>query len=133
MLSLQKSTRGVAYIPSRFFRKLVSDYPDTAAGDGSPAAAAHIPVPPHYKLSICCTSKWFVFLLLRQSIPVHIGQVQHTRVQRIAELREMPQSFIIKLYSETLGMSGSISPRHAQNPLSLQQSKEPIPVHIGQV
>ena len=42
---------------------------------------------------------------------------------RIAELREMPQSFIIKLYSETqvsgrLGMSGGISPRHAQNPLS---------------
>ena len=43
--------------------------------------------------------------------------------QRIAELRKVPQSFIIKLYSETqvsgrLGMSGGISPRHAQNPLS---------------
>ena len=36
----------------------------------------------------------------------------------------MPQSFIFKLYSETqvsgrLGMSGGISPRHAQNPLSI--------------
>ena len=47
---------------------------------------------------------------------------------RIAELREMPQSFIIKLYSETqvsgrLGMSGGISPRHAQNPLSGERKK----------
>ena len=47
---------------------------------------------------------------------------------RIAELREMPKSFIIKLYSETqvsgrLGMSGGISPRHAQNPLSGEQRK----------
>ena len=40
----------------------------------------------------------------------------------------MPQSFIIKLYSET-----QVSGSHAQNPLSLQQSKEVIPVHIGQV
>ena len=47
---------------------------------------------------------------------------------RIAELREMPQSFIIELYSETqvsgrLGMSGGISPRHAQNPLSGERRK----------
>ena len=47
---------------------------------------------------------------------------------RIAQLREMPQSFIIKLYSETqvssrLGMSGGISPRHAQNPLSGERRK----------
>ena len=47
---------------------------------------------------------------------------------RIGELREMPQSFIIKLYSETqvsgrLGMSGGISPRHAQNPLSGERRK----------
>ena len=47
---------------------------------------------------------------------------------RIAELREMPQSFIIKLYSETqvsgrLGMSGGIFPRHAQNPLSGERRK----------
>ena len=47
---------------------------------------------------------------------------------RIAELRKMPQSFIIKLYSETqvsgrLGMSGGISPRHAQNPLSGERRK----------
>ena len=47
---------------------------------------------------------------------------------RIAELREMPQSFIIKLYSETqvsgrLGMSGGRSPRHAQNPLSGERRK----------
>ena len=40
----------------------------------------------------------------------------------------MPQSFIIKLYSETqvsghLGMSGGISPRHAQNPLSGERRK----------
>ena len=43
-------------------------------------------------------------------------------------MREMPQSFIIKLYSETqvsgrLGMSGGISPRHAQNPLSGERRK----------
>ena len=43
-------------------------------------------------------------------------------------LLEMPQSFIIKLYSETqvsgrLGMSGGISPRHAQNPLSGERRK----------
>ena len=42
---------------------------------------------------------------------------------RIAELREMPRCFNIKLHSETqvsgrLGMSGGRSPRHAQNPLS---------------
>ena len=47
---------------------------------------------------------------------------------RIAELREMPQSFSIKLHSETqvsshLGMSGGISPRHAQNPLSGERRK----------
>ena len=47
---------------------------------------------------------------------------------RIAELRKMPKSFIIKLYSETqvsgrLGMSGGISPRHAQNPLSGERRK----------
>ena len=40
----------------------------------------------------------------------------------------MPQSFIIKLYSKTqvsgcLGMSGGISPRHAQNPLSGERRK----------
>ena len=40
----------------------------------------------------------------------------------------MPQSFIIKLYSETqvsgrLGMSGGISPRHAQNPLLGERRK----------
>ena len=40
----------------------------------------------------------------------------------------MPQSFIIKLCSETqvsgrLGMSGGISPRHAQNPLSGERRK----------
>ena len=40
----------------------------------------------------------------------------------------MPKSFIIKLYSETqvsgrLGMSGGISPRHAQNPLSGERRK----------
>ena len=45
-----------------------------------------------------------------------------------SELRKMPQSFIIKLYSETqvsgrLGMSGGISPRHAQNPLSGERRK----------
>ena len=44
------------------------------------------------------------------------------------ELRKMPKSFIIKLYSETqvsgpLGMSGGISPRHAQNPLSGERMK----------
>ena len=47
---------------------------------------------------------------------------------RIAELRKMPQSFFIKLYNETqvsgrLGMSGGISPRHAQNPLSGERRK----------
>ena len=47
---------------------------------------------------------------------------------RIAELREMPQSFSIKLHSETqvsgrLGMSGGTSPRHAQNPLSGERRK----------
>ena len=47
---------------------------------------------------------------------------------RIAELREMPQSFSIKLHSETqvsgrLGMSGGISPRHAQSPLSGERRK----------
>ena len=47
---------------------------------------------------------------------------------RIAELREMPQSFSIKLHSKTqvsgrLGMSWGISPRHAQNPLSNERRK----------
>ena len=47
---------------------------------------------------------------------------------RIAELREMPRCFSIKLHSETqvtgrLGMSGGRSPRHAQNPLSGEQRK----------
>ena len=47
---------------------------------------------------------------------------------RIAELRKMPKSFINKLYSETqvsgpLGMSGGISHRHAQNPLSGERRK----------
>ena len=47
---------------------------------------------------------------------------------RIAELRKMPKSFIIKLYSKTkvsgrLGMSGGISSRHAQNPLSGERRK----------
>ena len=47
---------------------------------------------------------------------------------RIAELRKMPKSFIIKLYSETqvsgrLGMSRGISPRHAQNTLSGERRK----------
>ena len=43
----------------------------------------------------------------------------------------MPLSFIIKLYSETqvsgrLGMSGGISPRHAQNPLSGERRKNAL-------
>ena len=47
---------------------------------------------------------------------------------RIAELREMPRSFSIKLHSETqvsghLGMSRGRSPRHAQNPLSGERRK----------
>ena len=47
---------------------------------------------------------------------------------RIAELREMQWSFSIKLHSETqvsgrLGMSGSRSHRHAQNPLLGEQRK----------
>ena len=47
---------------------------------------------------------------------------------RIAEMREMPQSFSFKLHSETqisgrLGMSVGISPRHAQNPLSGERRK----------
>ena len=47
---------------------------------------------------------------------------------KIAELREMPRSFSIKLHSETqvtgrLGMSGGRSPRHAQNPLLASQGK----------
>ena len=47
---------------------------------------------------------------------------------RIAELREMPQCFSIKLHSKTqvsglLGMSRSRSPRHAQNPLSGERRK----------
>ena len=46
----------------------------------------------------------------------------------IAALREMPQSFSIKLYIETqvsdrLGMSGGRSPGHAQNPLSGERRK----------
>ena len=48
---------------------------------------------------------------------------------RIAELREMPRSFSIKLHGETqvsgrLGMSGGRSPRHAQNPLSGERRKK---------
>ena len=48
---------------------------------------------------------------------------------RIAELYEMPQSFSIKLHSETHvsgrpGMSGGKSPRHAQNPLSGERIKK---------
>ena len=47
---------------------------------------------------------------------------------RIAELREMPQSFSIKLHSEAqvsgrLGMSGGRSSRHAQNPLLGERRK----------
>ena len=47
---------------------------------------------------------------------------------RIAELREMPGCFSIKLHSETqvsgrLGMSGGRSPRHAYNPLSGERRK----------
>ena len=47
---------------------------------------------------------------------------------RIAELREMPRSFSIKLHSETqvsgrLGTSWGRSPRHAQNPLSGERRK----------
>ena len=47
---------------------------------------------------------------------------------RIAELREIPRSFSIKLHSETqvsdrLGMCGGRSPRHAQNPLSGERRK----------
>ena len=47
---------------------------------------------------------------------------------RIAQLREMPRSFSIKLHSETqvsarMGMSGDRSPRHAQNPLSGERRK----------
>ena len=47
---------------------------------------------------------------------------------RIAELREMPRCFSIKLHRETqvsdrLGMSGGGSPRHAQNPLSGERRK----------
>ena len=58
----------------------------------------------------------FLLLLWRLSDP------------RIAELREMPQSFSIKLHSKTqvsggLGMSGGISPRHAQTPLSGERKK----------
>ena len=47
---------------------------------------------------------------------------------RIAELREMPWKFSIKLQSETqvsdrLGISGRRSPRHAQNPLLGERRK----------
>ena len=47
---------------------------------------------------------------------------------RIAELREMPRIFSIKVHSGNqisghLGMSGGRSPRHAQNPLSGKQRK----------
>ena len=47
---------------------------------------------------------------------------------RITELREMPQSFSIKLHSETqvsgrLGLSWGRSRRHAQNPLSGERRK----------
>ena len=57
---------------------------------------------------------------------VTLGTIRHE--DSGAALREMPQSFIIKLYSETqvsgrLGMSGGISPRHAQNPLSGEQRR----------
>ena len=44
----------------------------------------------------------------------------------IAELRKMPQSFSIKLHKKVsgrLGMSGGISPRHAQNPLPGERRK----------
>ena len=48
---------------------------------------------------------------------------------RIAELREMPRSFSIKLHSETQvsdrqGMSGGRFPRHAQIPLSGERRKK---------
>ena len=47
---------------------------------------------------------------------------------RIAEQREMPLWFSIKLHSETqvsgrLGMAGGRSPRHAHNPLPVEQRK----------
>ena len=47
---------------------------------------------------------------------------------RIAELHEMPRSFSNKLHSKTqvsdrLGMSGGRSPRHAQNPVSVERRK----------
>ena len=62
---------------------------------------------------------------------------------KIAELREMPQSFSSKLQSEIqvsgrLGMSGGRSPRHAKNPLLGERSKtlsinhhalSPLPSH----
>ena len=52
---------------------------------------------------------------------------------RIAELREMSQGFSIKLHSETqvsgrLSMSEGWSPRHAQNPLSVEQNNPPCPI-----
>ena len=51
-----------------------------------------------------------------------------SRVEGPIYHNEMPQSFSIKLHSEaqvsgSLGMSGGISPRHAQNPLSGERRK----------
>ena len=53
---------------------------------------------------------------------------------RKAELRGMPQSFSIKLYSETqvsghLAMSGGRSPKHAQNLLSGERRKTLLITH----
>ena len=66
---------------------------------------------------------------------------------RIAELREMPRCFSIKLHSETQGsgrlvMSGGRSARHARNPLSGERRKtlsithhalSPPPLHHHQI
>ena len=53
---------------------------------------------------------------------------------RIAELREMPRSFSIRLHCETqvsgrLGLSGCRYPRHAQNPLLGEQRKTLLITH----
>ena len=53
----------------------------------------------------------------------------------IAEMREMPRSFIIKLNRGTqvsgrLGMSGARSPRHAQNPFSGERRKTLLITHL---
>ena len=73
--------------------------------------------------------------LLQATIPVRldgccrlVDYVLCVRDPRIAELREMPLSFSIKLHSKTqvsgsLGMFRGISPRHAQNPLSGERRK----------